>query len=75
LAAIAATPETDAPFARALDAAARVETADLSPVPDPSGRLPVKALQTAVSDIRRAVDREIGDAPGLARGFDAADRG
>jgi predicted lipoprotein len=72
-AAMADAPETDAAFARALDAATRIETPDLSRVADPAGRLPVEALQTAVNALRQAADREIGDAHGLAQGFNAAD--
>ena len=72
-AAMTDAPDTDAAFARALDAADRIETADLAQVADPGGRLRVEALQTAVDAVRQAADREIGRGLGLAQGFNAAD--
>ncbi|MEM7491316.1 MAG: imelysin family protein [Pseudomonadota bacterium] len=72
-AAMADAPETDAAFARALETADRIETADLTQVADPSGRLQVETLQTAVNTIRQTADREIGGALGVAQGFNAAD--
>ncbi|WP_179379358.1 imelysin family protein [Jannaschia marina] len=72
-AAMADAPETDAAFARALDAARRVDTPDLSQVAEPGGRLRVEALQTAVDAIRQVADVEIGQGLGIAQGFNSAD--
>ncbi|MEM7645132.1 MAG: imelysin family protein [Pseudomonadota bacterium] len=70
---LADASDTDAAFVRALEAAARIETPDLSQVADPGGRLRVETLQTAVNAIRRAADREIGGGLGVVQGFNAAD--
>lgn len=72
-AAMADAPETDEAFVRALEAAARVDTPDLSQVSEPGGRLRVETLQTAVNAVRRTADQEIGGALGVMQGFNAAD--
>lgn len=71
--AIAATPLTDAAFARALGLAQALPDPTLGMVADASGRLKVEILQQAVLATRDAALAEIGGQLQVSAGFNAAD--
>ncbi|MDK3074595.1 imelysin family protein [Sedimentitalea sp. JM2-8] len=69
----AATPQTDAAFARAIGLAERLGDPALAGVAEPSGRLRVEVVQQAVRAARDAVLEEIGPSLGVSAGFNSAD--
>lgn len=66
-------PRTEAAFAAALDAAARLDDPLLAGVADPRGRFRVEALQGRVAAIARVAAEEMAPALGVSVGFNAAD--
>lgn len=70
---LAEAPETDAALARAVEIAEGLNDPVFAGVETPGGRLRVEALQTAVREAGRAADAEIGDALGVAAGFNSLD--
>ncbi|PRY92889.1 hypothetical protein BCF33_1752 [Hasllibacter halocynthiae] len=70
---LADAPETDAAFARAIALADGLEDPALAGVAEPSERLRVEALQTAVREVWRTAEEEIGAALDVPAGFNALD--
>lgn len=66
-------PRTDAALAQVRIAAERIGDPAFQDVGTPQARLHVEVLQQAVRTMRNAIATEIGDALGLAAGFNAQD--
>lgn len=66
-------PMTDAALKDVREAAARVQDPALQDVTTPQGRLHVEVLQQAVSELRRAIEVEVGARYGIEPGFNSQD--
>jgi hypothetical protein len=69
----AGLPRTDAAFARIQAVAERIADPAFQDVETPQARLHVEILQQAVRALKDAIEAEIGDALGIAAGFNAQD--